>query len=239
MALQSASMVLALMHGLLLDGWNPMAERRARRSRVLPFCAATKPLTTAFAQHRTTEVAMGLLDVLTGMRNGPRGIGGRAGGMSPITMALLGLLAYKAVKGIGGAGSRPDAMSDTRAGQPQRQGGGLDDLLRSGLGGVGLGGLGAVLSGGLGDLLKQFQGAGKSDVADSWVSTGQNEAIAPADLEKVLTPEQIEFLTERTGLSRDELLTGLADRLPKAVDSLTPEGRIPAAQDMNRVAELS
>ena len=33
---------------------------------------------------------MGLLDVLTGMRNGPRGHGG--GGMSPITMALLGLL---------------------------------------------------------------------------------------------------------------------------------------------------
>ena len=35
---------------------------------------------------------MSLLDVLTGMRNGPRG--GRSGGMSPITMALLGLLAY-------------------------------------------------------------------------------------------------------------------------------------------------
>ena len=41
---------------------------------------------------------MGLLDVLTGMRNGPRGFGGGGGGMSPITMALLGLLAYKAVR---------------------------------------------------------------------------------------------------------------------------------------------
>jgi uncharacterized protein YidB (DUF937 family) len=55
----------------------------------------------------------------------------------------------------------------------------------------------------------------------------------------VLTPEQIEFLTERTGLSRQELLAGLAEQLPKAVDSLTPEGRIPAPQDMNRVAELT
>jgi uncharacterized protein YidB (DUF937 family) len=55
----------------------------------------------------------------------------------------------------------------------------------------------------------------------------------------VLTPEQIEFLAERTGLSREELLAGLADQLPKAVDSLTPEGRVPAAKDMNRVAELS
>jgi hypothetical protein len=41
---------------------------------------------------------MGLLDVLTGMRNGPRGFGGGGGGMSLITMALLGLLAYTAVK---------------------------------------------------------------------------------------------------------------------------------------------
>ena len=48
---------------------------------------------------------MGLADVLTGMMNGPRGqrqpsSGG--GGMSPIMMALLGLLAYKAFKGRGG-----------------------------------------------------------------------------------------------------------------------------------------
>ena len=41
------------------------------------------------------------------------------------------------------------------------------------------------------------------------------------------------------GLFWDPLLAGLADQLPKAVDSLTPEGRIPAPQDMSRVAELS
>ena len=186
---------------------------------------------------------MGLLDVLTGMRDGPRGFGGGGSGMSPITMALLGLLAYKAVKGFGGASQRTDApdasRADARGGQPPRPAGGLDDLLRGGLGGAGLGGLGAILSNGLGDLLKQFQGAGKGDVADSWVASGENKPIAPADIGKVLTPEQIEFLTERTGLSREELLAGLADQLPKAVDSLTPEGRIPAPQDMTRVAELS
>jgi hypothetical protein len=43
---------------------------------------------------------MGLLDVLNGMQNGPRGQRGPAssggGGMSPMTMAILGLLAFKA-----------------------------------------------------------------------------------------------------------------------------------------------
>jgi uncharacterized protein YidB (DUF937 family) len=183
---------------------------------------------------------MGLLDVLTGMRNGPRGFGG-GGGMSPITMALLGLLAYKAVKSFGGQSSGeagPRAGSGTAS-----AGGGLGDLLKGGLGGSGtgsgLGGLGGILSGGLGDLVKQFKNAGKGDVADSWVSTGQNKSIAPADLDKVLTPEQIAFLTERTGLSREELLAGLAEQLPQAVDELTPQGRLPAPQDVERATGRS
>jgi len=175
--------------------------------------------------------------VLTGMRNGPRGFGGGGGGMSPITMALLGLLAYKAVKNFGGASS-PRAGSSGGSGTATA-GGGLGDLLKGGLGGAGLGGLGGILSGGLGDLVKQFQNAGKGDVADSWVGTGQNKQIAPADLSKVLTPDQIAFLTERTGLSREELLAGLSEQLPQAVDELTPQGRLPAPQDVERVAGIS
>jgi hypothetical protein len=51
---------------------------------------------------------VGLIDVLNGMRNGPRGqtgSSGSSGGMSPITMGLLALLAYKALKGSGILGS--------------------------------------------------------------------------------------------------------------------------------------
>lgn len=175
---------------------------------------------------------MGLLDVFTGMRNGPRGLGGGGGGMSPITMALLGLLAYKAVKGFRG-GNAPAGTGTASAG------GGLGDLFKGGLGLGAGGGLGGILSGGLGDLVKQFQGAGKSDVADSWVSTGQNKPIAPNELSKVLTSEQIEFLTERTGLGREELLAGLSEQLPKAVDELTPQGRLPGPKDLDRVVPPS
>ena len=40
---------------------------------------------------------MGLMDILNGMQNGPRGQSQPGkGGMSPVTMALLALLAYKA-----------------------------------------------------------------------------------------------------------------------------------------------
>jgi uncharacterized protein YidB (DUF937 family) len=182
---------------------------------------------------------MGLLDVLTGMSNGPRGAFGRDsrhGGMSPIVLAALGLLAYKAVKGLGDKDKQAPPAS---AGAP-RPGGGLGDILGSlGLGGAagaGGAGLGGVLSGGLGDLLRQFQGAGKGEVADSWIGTGQNKQIAAQDLQKVLSPEQIDFLMEKTGMTREELLSGLSQQLPQVVDTLTPNGRIPHADELNRAA---
>jgi len=193
---------------------------------------------------------MGLMDILNGMQNGPRGATSRSGGgMSPITMALLGLLAYKAVKSFGGSSSAPTTSANpgSGAGAPNQMasGLGLDDILRGGLGqgsgglggklgGLGASGLGSVLSGGLGDLLDQFHGAGKGDAAKSWVGTEQNHPISPNDLSQVLTPEQIEFLTQRTGLSREELLSGLSEQLPDVVNRLTPDGRLPTADEMHR-----
>jgi uncharacterized protein YidB (DUF937 family) len=61
---------------------------------------------------------MGLADILTGMMNGPRGqrqpsSGGGGGGMSPIMMALLGLLAYKALKGRGGQAAPSGGVGQT------------------------------------------------------------------------------------------------------------------------------
>jgi uncharacterized protein YidB (DUF937 family) len=118
---------------------------------------------------------------------------------------------------------------------------GLDEILRgglggqgSGVGGAGAGGWGGLLTSGLGDLLDQFHGAGKGDAARSWVGSGQNEPIAPHELSQVLTSEQIDFLTQRTGLSRGDLLAGLSEQLPSVVDGLTPAGRLPTSEEMNR-----
>src|SRR5918912_1242866 len=55
---------------------------------------------------------MGLMDVLNGIMNGPRGqplpSRNTGGGMSPLTMGLLALLAYKAFKGGGILSSNAD-----------------------------------------------------------------------------------------------------------------------------------
>jgi uncharacterized protein YidB (DUF937 family) len=93
------------------------------------------------------EKDMGLLDIINGIQNGPRGqshpssststsSSGNAGGMSPIMMALLGLLAYKTVKGKGGQAATPGAPKPpggtVSAGSPS---GGIGDILGGLLGG--------------------------------------------------------------------------------------------------------
>ncbi len=196
---------------------------------------------------------MGLLDVLNGMQNGPRGPsnpsaeGESSGGMSPMTMAILALLAYKAVKHLGGSqpgaapASVPSSGGSANTSVPNSGGmggggsmGGLGGLLTGGLGGLLAGGAaGSVLSGGLGDLLKQFQQSGHGETANSWVSPGPNKQIAPGDLASALGADQINSLMSQSGLSRDELLSGLSRHLPDVVNHLTPDGRLPTDTELS------
>ncbi len=186
---------------------------------------------------------MGLLDVLNGMQQGPRGPSKpgaqTGGGMSPITMAILGLLAWKAVKHLGGSqpGASPapaPSPGNVNAGMPGGgTGGGLGDVLKGGLGGLLAGGAaGSVISGGLGDLLKQFQQNGHGDTANSWVSPGPNKQISPGDLASALGSDQINALASQSGLSRDELLAGLSRYLPDVINHLTPDGRLPTESEL-------
>jgi len=194
---------------------------------------------------------MGLLDVLNGMQQGPRGPStpssqSESGGMSPMTMAILALLAWKAVKHLSGnqtssapqpapapaPAPAPGNVTANRSVGPD--GGGMSDLLKGGLGGLLAGGAaGSILSGGLGDLLNQFQQKGLGDQANSWVSNGANKAVAPGDLANALGADQIEHLSAQSGLSRDELLRGLSQYLPDAINHLTPDGRLPDENELS------
>jgi uncharacterized protein YidB (DUF937 family) len=190
---------------------------------------------------------MGLLDVLNGMMNGPRGPSrpsaqSESGGMSPLTMAILALLAWKGIKHFSGnqTGSAPQPApaparmpGNVQAGLPG--GGGMSDLLKGGLGGLLAGGAaGSILSGGLGDLLGQLQKGGQGEAANSWVGKGENRAIAPGDLANALGADQIDAIASQAGMSRDDLLQGLSQYLPGVIDQLTPDGRLPDEKELSR-----
>ena len=156
----------------------------------------------------------------------------------PSMTALLGLLALagyqnrdKLAELLGGAGHGATAPARSE-GAP----GGVGGLAGEGLGGV-LGSLlgsqhgtapGGFLSSGLGEMLERFHNAGHGPAAQSWVNHGPNQEIAPQHLEQAIGPDVLATLTQRTGLSRDELLSRLSKNLPAAVDQYTPDGRVPA-----------
>ena len=84
-----------------------------------------------------------------------------------------------------------------------------------------------MLNGGLDNLLRDLKNAGQGRTTNSWVGKGPNDAISPNDLAKALGSDTINALTAQTGMSRDELLKGMSEQLPEAVDKLTPDGRLP------------
>jgi len=186
---------------------------------------------------------MGLLDQVFGGGTAP---GASQGGMSPITMALLGLLAYRTVQGkgrlaemlgrgpVGGAPGSSDQTGSPAYSAPG--GGGIGGWLGGLLGGGGATAAGGVLSTGISDLLKHFQQNGQGDKMHSWVNSGPNKPITPDELEQGLGSERIDWLMHQTGMSREELLRGLSRELPAAVDKLTPEGRVPTEQEATRMA---
>jgi uncharacterized protein YidB (DUF937 family) len=181
---------------------------------------------------------MGLMDVLNGMKNGPRGQTGSSattGGMSPLTMGLLALLAYKALKGGGILGSAaPQPHSAGPATPADHNTGGAGDWL-GGLGNlIGGGAAGSILTGGLGELVKKFQQSGKGQIAQSWVGIGPNAAVSPSDLEKAVGVDTLDALSRQTGMPRDQVLAELTEHLPKTVDSLTPQGRLPSEHEASR-----
>ncbi len=113
--------------------------------------------------------------------------------------------------------------------QPQGQGGSpaallttLTQLLGSGSGGVG----------GLAALVQLFERGGLGHIVQSWIGTGQNLPISPAQLQQVLGHGPLGQLASQTGMAPDALAQQLTHLLPQVVDHLTPNGQMPAQLDL-------
>ena len=188
---------------------------------------------------------MGLLDVLNGMQHGPRGPStpssqSKGGGMSPMTMAILALLAWKAVKHFSGSQPGSAPQPGTRPGQCQRRrarrrhgrrprrsperGPGRIARRRSRR---------QRLERRARRPSQPVPAKGPWRPANSWVGNGPNKPISPNDLASALGADQIDQLSAQSGLSRDELLQGLSQYLPDAINHLTPDGRLPDENELS------
>ena len=154
--------------------------------------------------------------------------------MTRSTPSLLALLGLVAVAGYQNRGRISEMLADAKqkTASPgsalSQQGGGfiseIGQAFQSG-----------QISTALGDLVERLKGAGRVATADSWVSDKANMPINVDDLESALGEETLTELTQKTGLTRAELLLRLNVALPEVVNRLTPHGRLPTeveAQDL-------
>lgn len=132
----------------------------------------------------------------------------------PLVIARLALLASRYLSG--GQKSAPEAPK-----LPESVPGATQDTSP-----------GSILDG-LGGLVKQFQQKGLGDAVDSWINRGKNKDVAPDQIS--VGGDVVDKLSQRTGLSRDQVVAELARMLPNVVDKLTPDGRLPTRQEIMRL----
>ena len=84
--------------------------------------------------------------------------------------------------------------------------------------------------GGLQGVVNEFERNGLGATVQSWVGTGPNQAISPDQLHSVLGPDLLRQLSEKTGMSVEDLTQKLSQILPQAIDHLTPNGQIPSSR---------
>jgi uncharacterized protein YidB (DUF937 family) len=78
--------------------------------------------------------------------------------------------------------------------------------------------------GGVQGVVSEFEKNGLGSTVRSWVGTGANDPISAADIQRVLGPDLLQKLSEKSGLSQQDLADKLTQVLPRAVDHLTPNG---------------
>jgi uncharacterized protein YidB (DUF937 family) len=84
-------------------------------------------------------------------------------------------------------------------------------------------------AGGISSLLRGAESQGLGHIVQSWIGTGNNQSIAPQQLESILGQDRIQQLAARAGIPPSLASAALSRILPAVVDKATPEGRVPQA----------
>lgn len=90
---------------------------------------------------------------------------------------------------------------------------------------------------GLHKLVSQLESGGLGRKVWSWVRQGSNQPVTGAELGNALGAVKIEQLAQQTGTSQNHVTDELAQNLPRVIDRLTPDGRVPGQADMELLAK--
>ncbi len=85
---------------------------------------------------------------------------------------------------------------------------------------------------GLEALVEKLRDGGLREQVESWISTGTNRPVAPQELERALGEAEADRLASSAGVERPGLFALLSQMLPRLIDGMTPQGRLPTQGEM-------
>lgn len=88
--------------------------------------------------------------------------------------------------------------------------------------------------GGVEGLIAKFQQSNLGDILKSWISTDEpNQPISGAQITEVVGQQNMQQAAEKAGVDETDASNILAEYLPKVVDMLTPDGKLPDLNNLN------
>lgn len=87
--------------------------------------------------------------------------------------------------------------------------------------------------GGVGGFTDHLRNNGLGSQVDSWVGNGENQAVAPQQVQSALGQNRITELAQRAGVSPAIAGTIAATVLPMLINKLTPGGQVPAGNSLS------
>lgn len=94
-------------------------------------------------------------------------------------------------------------------------------------------------NGGVSGIVQKFKDKGFAEAATSWVGTGENVNIGPAEVMKVLGSESVQELAKKVGLDSEATAGLIGNLLPMVIDKLSPDGKEPSGDITSQLSSLA
>jgi uncharacterized protein YidB (DUF937 family) len=85
--------------------------------------------------------------------------------------------------------------------------------------------------------VQSFHSNGLGGLVNSWISTGENQSVSPAQIQQVLGSGPVQALAQKLGLSPEQASSTLSQLLPTVMDRLSPNGAVPDHSNLLQMGE--
>jgi uncharacterized protein YidB (DUF937 family) len=87
---------------------------------------------------------------------------------------------------------------------------------------------------GMRDIVSKLSSSGFGPQVQSWVGTGVNQPISSAQVQQTVDPATLQQVSQRSGMTPEEVSNHVAQALPDMVDKATPNGEMPAEDPLSK-----